>query len=46
MTDLFLNINDIDEYKSKRIIVRETLLDNFPTDVSESKRNIVNETLS
>ena len=45
MTDPSLNITDMDEDKSKRIIVHEGLLENFSTDVIESKCNIVNKTL-
>ena len=41
-----LNVNVTDKYKSKQIIVHEGLLVNFSTDVSQSKQNIVNETLS
>ena len=46
MTAPFLNINDTDEYESKRIIVHKTLSENFSTDVSKSKQIIVNEILS
>ena len=45
MTDPYLNITAMDEDKPKRIIVHEGLLDNFSTDIIESKCNIVNETL-
>ena len=40
-----LNVNSTDENKSKRIIVHKKLSDNCSKDVSESKCNIVNETL-
>ena len=46
ITALSLNVNDMDEYESKRIIVHECLLENFSTDVSESESNTVNENLS
>ena len=46
MTALSSDVNATDEYKSKEIIVHETLSENSSKDVSESEHNIVNETLS
>ena len=46
MTAPSLNVNVTDKDELKRIIVHGILLENFSTDVSESKRNIVNKTLS
>ena len=40
-----LKVNVTDEDESKHISVHEVLSDNCYTGVSESKRNIVNETL-
>ena len=45
MTSPYLNVNVTDEEESKCIIVHEKLSENCSTDVSESKRNIINETL-
>ena len=41
-----LNVNSADKDKSKRIIMHEGLLESFSKNKSESKCNIVNETLS
>ena len=41
-----LNVNFTDKDESKYIIVHKKLSENCSTDLSESKRNIVNETLS
>ena len=46
MTAPSLNVNVTDKDESNRIIMHESLLENFYTDLSESERNIVNETLS
>ena len=46
MTAPSLNVNVTDEDESKEIIVHKTLLENNSKDVSESERNIINETLS
>ena len=46
MTALSLNINVAYEDKYKEINVDENVSDNSSMDVSESERNIVNETLS
>ena len=43
MTDTSLNVNATDEDESKRIIMHKGLSDNCSTDVSKSKRNIVNK---
>ena len=40
------NVNYMDEYESKGIIVHETLSENQYKGVSESEYNIVHETLS
>ena len=40
------NVNVTDKYKSKEIIVHETLLENLSKDVRESECNIVHKTLS
>ena len=45
-TALSLNFNFMDEDESKHIIVHRSLLENFSTDINESKLNIVSETLS
>ena len=39
------NVNVTDKYKSKEIIVHETLLENLSKDVRESECNIVHATL-
>ena len=46
MTAPSLNVSVTDKDESKRIIVHKSLLKNFSEDVSKSKRNIFNETLS
>ena len=46
MTALSSDVNATDEYKSKEIIVHETLSDNSCTEVGKSERNIVNKILS
>ena len=46
MTAPSLNVNVTDEDESKSIIVHEILSGNCYTDLSKSKRNIVNKTLS
>ena len=46
MTDPYLNVNAMDEDESKLIIVHETLSENCSTDISGSKRNIINKNLS
>ena len=43
MTAPSLNVNATDEDESKTIIVHKSLSGKFSTDVSESKRNIVNK---
>ena len=45
MTAPSLNVNVMDKDESKRIIVHESLSENFSTDISKSKQNILNETL-
>ena len=46
MTAPSLNVNATDEDESKRIIVRKSLSESCSTYVSESERNIINESLS
>ena len=46
MTAPSLNVNATDEDESKRIIVHETLSENFSMNVCKSKQNIFNKTLS
>ena len=45
MTAPSLNVNVMDKDESKRIIVHESLSENFSTDIRKSKQNILNETL-
>ena len=46
ITAPYSNLNVMDKDESKEVIVHETLSENNSKDVSESERNIVNETLS
>ena len=46
MTAPSLDVNLTNEDESKRIIVQKMLSDNCSVDISASKRNIVNGTLS